>query len=172
MSQRGDSDHGEPDDDRARLVREDGDAGEAAADADPAPKGGTGSWFYTMVAIAGVVLLGLIVVALVVHNSAMEPGGAAAVISSENDNRAFAVVTLGNGLETLLVSDPQADQGAAAADVGSGSWRDPPTIEGLAHFTEHMVFLGTMQHPNEDGYQRFLSAHGGSSNAYTDSEHT
>ena len=41
---------------------------------------------------------------------------------------------------------------------------------GLAHFCEHMLFLGTKKFPKEDEYSAFLSTHGGASNAYTDSE--
>jgi insulysin len=35
-----------------------------------------------------------------------------------------------------------------------------------------MSFLGTKKYPKEDEYGQFLSSHGGSSNAYTDSEDT
>ncbi|MCZ6853243.1 MAG: insulinase family protein, partial [Gammaproteobacteria bacterium] len=41
-----------------------------------------------------------------------------------------------------------------------------------AHFLEHMLFIGTEKYPEVDGYQDFISAHGGSSNAYTTSDHT
>jgi insulysin len=37
---------------------------------------------------------------------------------------------------------------------------------------EHMSFLGSKSYPKEDGFSSFLSANGGSSNAYTDSEDT
>jgi len=37
---------------------------------------------------------------------------------------------------------------------------------------EHMLFLGTEKYPSEDEYEAFLSAHGGSCNAYTDMEDT
>jgi insulysin len=35
-----------------------------------------------------------------------------------------------------------------------------------------MLFLGTEKYPDENSYSSFLSAHGGSSNAYTDKEAT
>jgi insulysin len=35
-----------------------------------------------------------------------------------------------------------------------------------------MLFLGTKKYPQEDSFESFLSANGGSSNAYTDSEDT
>jgi predicted Zn-dependent peptidase len=35
-----------------------------------------------------------------------------------------------------------------------------------------MLFMGTEKYPDENEYSKYLSAHGGSSNAYTDSEDT
>lgn len=49
---------------------------------------------------------------------------------------------------------------------------DPKHIPGLAHFCEHMLFLGTEKYPEENEYTKFLSEHGGSSNASTTTEHT
>lgn len=49
---------------------------------------------------------------------------------------------------------------------------DPDELPGLAHFCEHMLFLGTEKYPVENEYPRFLSEHGGSSNAFTASDHT
>lgn len=54
----------------------------------------------------------------------------------------------------------------------SGSLSDPPNISGLAHFCEHMLFLGTEKYPKENEYSQFLSEHAGSSNAFTSGEHT
>lgn len=42
----------------------------------------------------------------------------------------------------------------------------------MAHFLEHMLFLGTEKYPKDDEYQKFISANGGSSNAYTSMEET
>ena len=53
-----------------------------------------------------------------------------------------------------------------------GHLSDPDGLPGLAHFTEHMSFLGTTKYPTEGEYAAFLAAHGGSSNAYTDTEDT
>ncbi len=49
---------------------------------------------------------------------------------------------------------------------------DDKELPGLAHFCEHMLFLGTEKFPDETEYHKFLSQHGGSSNAYTASNHT
>jgi insulysin len=49
---------------------------------------------------------------------------------------------------------------------------DPADTQGIAHFLEHMLFMGTEKFPDENEYSKYLNAHGGSSNAYTDSEDT
>ncbi len=89
------------------------------------------------------------------------------------DSRTYRHITLGsNKLQALLISDPAADKSAAALDVQVGSLFDPPQAQGLAHFLEHMLFLGTRKYPAEDEYQSFLAKHGGMSNAFTADNHT
>ncbi|XP_051113236.1 nardilysin-like isoform X2 [Andrographis paniculata] len=61
---------------------------------------------------------------------------------------------------------------AAAMCVGMGSFADPYEAQGLAHFLEHMLFMGSTDFPDENEYDSYLSKHGGSSNAYTETEHT
>lgn len=53
-----------------------------------------------------------------------------------------------------------------------GSMSDPVELPGLAHFCEHMLFMGTQKYPCENEYNKYLSEHGGSSNAYTAADHT
>jgi insulysin len=81
-------------------------------------------------------------------------------------------IRLENGLEAYLVSDPKAEQSAAALSVTSGSWHDPAEYPGMAHFLEHMLFLGTAAYPREDEYTQFITDHGGSFNAATYPDHT
>ncbi|CAL5426989.1 unnamed protein product [Camellia sinensis] len=66
----------------------------------------------------------------------------------------------------------QTKQAAAALCVGMGSFSDPFEAQGLAHFLEHMLFMGSTDFPDENEYDSYLSKHGGSSNAYTEAEHT
>ena len=40
--------------------------------------------------------------------------------------------------------------------VGVGSLYDPPQANGLAHFLEHMLFLGTKKYPSENHYSKFI----------------
>ncbi|KAL7479898.1 hypothetical protein ACHAW6_005617 [Cyclotella cf. meneghiniana] len=61
---------------------------------------------------------------------------------------------------------------ATALSVNVGSYHDPPHLQGLSHFLEHMLFLGTETFPGDNVYDAFLSQHGGDDNAYTDMECT
>uniref|UniRef100_A0A8C1MA01 Nardilysin a (N-arginine dibasic convertase) n=1 Tax=Cyprinus carpio TaxID=7962 RepID=A0A8C1MA01_CYPCA len=63
-------------------------------------------------------------------------------------------------------------QSAAALCIGVGSFSDPSDLPGLAHFLEHMVFMGSEKYPSENGFDAFLKKHGGSDNASTDCERT
>ena len=91
---------------------------------------------------------------------------------SPNDDRNYRHVTLSNGLNCVLISDPTTDKAAASLDVNVGHFADPDNVPGIAHFLEHMLFLGTEDFPNENYYASFLQEHGGASNAYTSTENT
>lgn len=44
--------------------------------------------------------------------------------------------------------------------------------QGLAHYLEHMLFMGSSKYPDENEYDSFISASGGSTNAFTECEYT
>ncbi|MGR5488448.1 insulinase family protein, partial [Vibrio alfacsensis] len=56
--------------------------------------------------------------------------------------------------------------------VNVGHFDDPDDREGLAHYLEHMLFLGTDKYPKVGEFQSFISQHGGSNNAWTGTEHS
>lgn len=89
------------------------------------------------------------------------------VLISPNDNRAYKTFVLPNKLEVLLVSDPAAEKSAAALSVGVGLLQDPMSQQGMAHYLEHMLFLGTDRYPDSNEYSAFMTANGGAQNAYT-----
>ncbi|XP_031638507.1 nardilysin-like [Contarinia nasturtii] len=115
---------------------------------------------------------------------------------SENDKKLYRVIRLENGLKALLISDPKQKTAAITSAVESdssdntvseqtndeekvtklaacclcvdvGSSSDPREIQGLAHFLEHMVFLGSEKYPNEDEFDEIMQKSGGRSNAET-----
>lgn len=89
------------------------------------------------------------------------------IIQSPNDQREYRSLTLRNGLRVILVSDSEADKAAASLAVNVGSGDDPKGRQGLAHFLEHMLFLGTAPFPAAGEYQDFINKHGGNHNAFT-----
>ncbi|XP_054168721.1 insulin-degrading enzyme-like [Oppia nitens] len=94
------------------------------------------------------------------------------LIKSVEDKRQYKALILNNGLKVLLISDVETDKSAAALDVNIGSMSDPREVQGLAHFLEHMLFMGTEKYPQENDYQKFISRNGGHTNAYTSGCHT
>jgi insulysin len=56
---------------------------------------------------------------------------------------------------------------AAAISVNVGNFNDPPDRRGLAHFLEHMIFLGSEKYPEENVFFNLIANNGGFANAYT-----
>ncbi|WP_432696274.1 insulinase family protein [Marinobacterium sp. YM272] len=96
----------------------------------------------------------------------------AALIQSQNDQRQYENFRLDNGLQVVVISDPDTDKAAASMNIMAGSADNPEDRPGLAHFLEHMLFLGTEKYPESGAYQEFINANGGSHNAYTSFENT
>lgn len=94
------------------------------------------------------------------------------ILTPSFSERKTLKIRLNNGLEAILISDPKADMSSAVLSVNVGSWEDPEEYPGIAHFLEHMLFLGTKQFPKESEYQQFISDHGGASNAFTANDRT
>jgi len=124
--------------------------------------------------LANTALLAAIIVTLVACSAtgpARQPSDVV-IRKSPNDDREYRYVRLPNQLQVVLISDPTTDRAAASLTAFRGSYDNPAEYPGLAHFLEHMLFIGTQKYPEVDQYQTFLKAHGGSSNAYTAKDHT
>ena len=89
------------------------------------------------------------------------------IVKSPNDQRQYQAITLQNQLDVVLVSDPDAEKSSAALSVDVGWLNDPKQQQGLAHFLEHMLFMGTERFPEPDGYMKFMDQNGGTHNAFT-----
>ncbi|CAM9450970.1 unnamed protein product, partial [Phaeothamnion confervicola] len=93
------------------------------------------------------------------------------VVKSDLDTREYRFVRMDNGLE-VRPSGGGSATAAACMSIKAGHMQDPWPLAGLAHFHEHCVFLGTEKFSEEGEYERYLTEHGGSSNAYTAVEDT
>lgn len=91
---------------------------------------------------------------------------------SPNDPKHYKSITLDNGLRVVLVENRETNRSAASLAVNAGHFDDPDDRQGLAHFLEHMLFLGTTEYPESGEYQQYISQHSGSHNAWTGTEHT
>lgn len=100
------------------------------------------------------------------------------IVKSQVDDRQYRHITLpSNGLQALLIHESTLDKASAALDVhvgtsviapsvyqGTFSWTmtfvvvgyfsDPDGIPGLAHFLEHLLFMGTEKYPSENEYSQ------------------
>ena len=91
---------------------------------------------------------------------------------SPYDDREYASTILDNGLSVVVVSDKKAPTAGAALIVKAGLYQDPKAFSGIAHFLEHMLFLGTKKFPTPDEFQNFVQAYGGDRNAMTQGDKT
>ena len=91
------------------------------------------------------------------------------VFDSKTKKKSFR---LANNLNVLLVSNPHRHKASAVVELGVGSLAEPETHRGMAHFLEHLLFLGTSKYPEVDGYKKHIDKYQGYDNAFTSREHT
>ena len=88
------------------------------------------------------------------------------------DTRKIVGGILKNGVKYVLINDETLEKSFVSVSVNVGSFSNPKDFNGLAHFLEHMLFMGSEKYPNENYYFEKLNELGGSSNAYTDKTET
>jgi insulysin len=67
----------------------------------------------------------------------------------------------------IAIKDIESEKSGVSLSVGVGSLHEPKEWNGLAHFLEHMLFLGSDKYKEGSEYNKYLSENGGYSNAYT-----
>jgi predicted Zn-dependent peptidase len=80
--------------------------------------------------------------------------------------------TLSNGLRVLTAPMPQAKSVTCFIMVAAGSRYETRPTNGIAHFTEHMVFKGTERRPTARDIAAAVDSIGGEFNAFTSKEYT
>ncbi|KLO18632.1 hypothetical protein SCHPADRAFT_925084 [Schizopora paradoxa] len=89
-----------------------------------------------------------------------------------SDHKEYRLIKLSNGLEVMLVHDAKSDKAAACMNLNVGGCHDPVDRPGLAHFCEHMLFLGTEKFPEENEYKKYIEKNNGTWNAFTNMSNT
>ena len=90
------------------------------------------------------------------------------LIKPKFDSREIKGDKLDNNIKYILINDKNLDRSYVSVAIKTGSFYNPKKYDGLAHFLEHMLFMGSKKYPKEDHYNVKLNRYGGSSNAYTD----
>ncbi len=89
---------------------------------------------------------------------------------SPNDDRDYCALQLQNHIKMILIHDKMIQKSACSISVGVGSLQDPDNSLGLAHFLEHMIFMGSEKYPDYNSYSMFISNNCGEADAHTDDD--
>ena len=81
------------------------------------------------------------------------------------------LIELANGLHIRLLPLRASTQAAALVRVHAGAHDAPAEYPGLAHFLEHLLFLGSDRYPPEQSLMPFIQGCGGQLNASTRERH-
>jgi len=88
------------------------------------------------------------------------------------DRRDYSSYMLDNGIQVLAISDESATTSAIALSIGAGSFMEPESIPGLAHYLEHVMFLKSKKYQKLNSLHKFVENSGGWVNAFTAPEET
>lgn len=86
---------------------------------------------------------------------------------SPNDKAIYQGIKLKNGMRVLLISDEKANKSLMSMAIPVGSMEDPISQQGLAHYLEHMILMGSKNFPETNSLDKFLNKNGGYNNAST-----
>lgn len=87
----------------------------------------------------------------------------------DNTNN-YEITTLENGIDVMLITSDKVSNTSVSLTINVGYYQD--TIPGMAHFLEHMLFMGTKKYPEEGYFQKFIIDNGGHTNAFTINQYT
>jgi insulysin len=90
------------------------------------------------------------------------------MILPKNNNFKIKSGKLKNNLKYALINDKNQNSTTICVVVKIGSINEKKNYMGLAHFLEHMLFLGSKKYPEENYFDKMVKKGGGSMNAYTD----
>lgn len=77
-----------------------------------------------------------------------------------------------SGMKVLLIQNQNSLVSGASMVIDAGVNKEDPNIYGLAHFTEHMMFIGSQKYPEPSKFVDFVSLNGGRFNGFTETTKT
>ncbi|XP_014089704.1 nardilysin [Bactrocera oleae] len=94
--------------------------------------------------------------------------------TSSEDEESMSTSTTDNGESDSDLESEEGDEKLAACAllVDVGSFTEPTEYQGLAHFLEHMIFMGSEKYPAENAFDAHIKKCGGFDNAHTEFEET
>lgn len=96
----------------------------------------------------------------------------AIIQKSKSDKNDYKIFRAAGGLKVSLIEDRTAKVCSMAMRVNVGSLEDPVRYPGLAHFVEHMLFMGSKKYPLSSAVRDAVNRGGGEINAFTDFDQT
>jgi insulysin len=91
---------------------------------------------------------------------------------SISDNRDIVGASLKNNIKYIMINDKNLTKSYVAVTINAGYYNDPKDCQGLAHFLEHMLFMGSSKYPDENYFMQTINEYGGYTNAFTDALRT
>ena len=89
------------------------------------------------------------------------------IIKSDNDSREYKYFKMDNNLQCLIIVDKNESMCGACLNIEAGSILEANNVDGLAHFLEHMVFMGSKKYPESHDFMGTINKSGGETNAST-----
>lgn len=90
----------------------------------------------------------------------------------QNELRQFYNFNLNNNIPVVYIKDDKLEKPLFYLAVSVGYFSDPESHPGLAHFLEHLIFMGSEKYPKENHFNDVLAKYQGMTNAYTDTDKT
>ena len=81
------------------------------------------------------------------------------IIIPKNEQRILNGGILKNDIKYINIQDLTLDKSHVMVSVNIGSISNPFEYQGLAHFLEHMLFLGSKKYPKENQFEEFQKHH-------------
>lgn len=109
---------------------------------------------------------------LLIHTCATAQEKESKLHKSPYDLKSYSSFKLSNGLQVLLVSDPNEAKSSASIAIAAGYYNDPHRLPGISHLLEHVLFTGSQSYEKPENLKSFFKTNGGWISATTGAEYT